>query len=377
MNAPWAQVLRGNQQVDWQCQIPLAGEESADARVWTTDWEELRRSWEEGLGNAESASVLWTLCAVWSAGSSSPHPSTLDGWRWFLREVEQLHMPTPPATSAINVLRLCLDAVMTTHAAIGLCVQGRQSRGLRPVRVWLLGAEWELESWPLFAVLSCLWSAVPLEITLAGPAVPARMDGARVLWPKPRAAAGQVESLAFKRGLYHDTCPLAKNGEPHIFVAPNAGELAGVRGAAGVGKRGDCYEEGVLSSAHDLRQETGTHVWYVHNNTSITDRPLGVPNSRCARIGLAVFEEWGPTLRAIARSKTTEVAVFTDYTRQAAEMAAARLSKELGLAPLPVDVNPFGRPFLQPQPDSRIPSIGSGFRVVWRREGCGDEDVAV
>ena len=255
--APWAQVLRGNQQVDWQCQIPLAGEESVDARVWTPDWEELRRSWEEGLGDAESARVLRALCAAWSVASSSLHPSTLDGWRSFLREVEQLHMPTPPATSAINVLRLCLDAVMTTHAAIGLCVQGRQSRGLRPVRVWLLGAEWELESWPLFAVLSCLWSAVPLEITLVGPAVPARLDGARVLWPKLRAAAGQVDSLALKRGLYHDICPLAKDGKPHIVVAPNAGELAGVRGAAGVGKRGDCYVEGVLSSAHDLQSEIG------------------------------------------------------------------------------------------------------------------------
>lgn len=130
---------------------------------------------------------------------------------------------------ADSPLRLCLDAVLTVHGA-ALAHLGPAGQATHPAALscHLLGAAWEVGSWPQFAVLSALWPSVAWILVLVGPGVPPQLDSRTVAWHGPRYAGGGPGlrcTLTFRRGLYQDILFPPGGGEVSCTGAEGAGSL--------------------------------------------------------------------------------------------------------------------------------------------------------
>lgn len=238
----WMQLRQADSHPRRQAGLWLAGHmmmSSSDPQrraPMTVKWKTLQECWLDGLGHQAAASQLQKWCETFLLQAKRNGGSvTIPSWAGLFPDLRKLNGAR--MADWLIVLRLCLDAVMTVHHAIECrCHEGVMGHGtplVKPsLKVHVLGVEWEVDSWPLFAMLSSMWPETDLLFTFIERDIPEELGGQCVQWQKCpdqsnakwlESVHGRWDCITFGRGLYHDW-QRQRQEEPDLVVALNAGE---------------------------------------------------------------------------------------------------------------------------------------------------------
>lgn len=246
--------------------------------------------------------------------------------------------PLPPT----SLLPMLLDTPLSLLWAVQRLQQQRgQDAAPEQLTIHLVGAEKELDQWPVLLELGALLPSTTIDLHLVGPEMPDWADGRSVSVPSPPPAAAGDSEGGSSGGSSRDS---SSSINIH-FHSGMYGELA----APSAGSVGSSSEPGSIGSAPDL---------------------VVAPNA-----GLGAYMSWIPALMHIADGMAgpagkPELFLFTDYIEESVHIGRKNVGSVLGrgarlggaLAQSErIELNPFRKPCLQRKKCDALPHFANGF----------------
>lgn len=263
---------------------------------------------------------------------------------------------------------MILDAPLTLFWAIQqtqACLIKLTSHNQQSTVIYYLGAQKELDQWPVFLELLCLMPHQFTHIHFISPDVPSNLAGkckafrlqqinADTQCAKLEMTDSQDADLSLAYGDVGDDSS-KQNWELPRHTLANL-DVITVPTQCDVSSSADSDD---ITSGLQLSFHTGCYHDVAHelqHRSAPPDLVFG------ANAGLAAYPSWVPTLKLLSQQDAPP-AMFTDFCEEAA-VQAIRVMQAVARGPMqwiPISVNPFRKPVSCQGRDNNLPSYSNAF----------------
>ncbi|DBB11897.1 TPA: hypothetical protein ACH3X3_006042 [Trebouxia sp. C0006] len=293
------------------------------------------------------------------------------------------------STTTLLKSAIILDAPMTLLWAwqqLPIWLAASSSKHLHDINIHYLGAQKELDQWPVFLELLHLMPCTSLHISFISPDVPSNLDGKRKIFTKQQGSneltdAAQTACIssdcetvvASDAAMMNSSCCLS-HGEQKQFSSKLCSPRDGSNGMHSVvwsaetqrSAANDAAQMAQPASPADTISQTLQLSFYTgcyHDVAGDIQQEFRRPDLVFgANAGLAAYPSWVPTLQLLSH-RSAPASIFTDFCEEAA-FQGMRVMQAVAQGPMqwmPVAVNPFRKPLSCQGRDNNLPSYSNAF----------------